>query len=434
MRIVTDYLYPLKGNLLKKRYQEVESADHLLKLSVLADAVIVPPMDAKGNECGVVDIDGVFEPLSVMDPTPGFITAAQEAAGENRTGNVSPERVLFAGYFNMHWGHFLMDTISRLWPIFNSRTASETQNISKIVYCLHKGQRVHLGGNVSRVLELLGIKEKIEFISTPTQYASVLVPETAVCPRGIFALDAKGVYDRIVECSLAEFPINGQRRRKLYLSRALFKKALTNEPGIKWLEKWMVQSGYEVVYPEKTDIVELIRILHDSEEVAAVQGTLPHNMVFAPEGCRLTIYEKTPTLNNYQPGVDRIRGLRTTLVDCGAFIRPVSAGLGPFIIYPTSRLKAFAKDREMAYVCGLPLREKRRLIWKYFRAFRRNYHEQWMMADWEIEETPLCCEAYEETEAEFGDWLNGLRAVRIADLFHLRDLARRVWKKVGRLK
>lgn len=418
MKLTTDYLYPLKGVMLTERYARLERADHPLAVTEVEGGVIVPPLLEGVNDSCVVDPRGVIVPGTVMEAEEEFLKSVTSLDLSHVDADDST--VLFAGYFNSHWGHFLVDTLSRLWPLFSPQGAPV---VDRVVFCLHQGEKAATSGNIGRALSLLSIAGKIEFISRPKRYRRVISGEIGVYPRSIFATDVRVVYDRLIEFALKE-PCTTDYGRRLYMSRSRLPKAVKNEAGIHRLDSMMNVWGYTVIHPERMDLAALVHALHRADEVAALSGTLPHSLLLGHEGTRLTIFEKYPTLNNYQPGVDRLRDLQVTPIDCGAFIRPVSAGLGPFIIYPTEQLQAWACDNEKIIPTPLSDRERREYLRKFLKQFRRNYGERWVMPHWLIDETAICCEAYLQTALTFGPWLEGTRPLTLSQALSPLRIAR----------
>ena len=412
--------------MLTERLERLERADHPLAVTEVEDGVIVPPLSREWNDCCVTNRHGAIVDGSVMEAEEEFLRSVASLGQVGRVGQVGEGdeiregTVLFAGYYNSHWGHFLVDTLSRLWALFREQGAPR---VDKIVFCLHEGEKPFTGGNIGAALRLLGIADKIEFISRPTRYRRVVVGEIGVYPRSIFATDVRVVYDRLREAALREPPTAAYSPR-IYMSRSRLPKAVKNEAGIRQLDTLMKAWGYSVIHPQEMSLTDLVHALDGAEEVAALSGTLPHNLLLGRDGTRLVILEKYPTLNNYQPGVDRLRRLQVTPIDCGAFIRPVSAGLGPFIIYPTDQLQAWACDHEKIIPAPLTDRRRREYLRKFFRQFRRNYGERWVMPWWLVDETAICCEAYRLTEQTFGEWLSGLRPLTLRQALSPRRIAR----------
>ncbi len=430
MEITFDYLYPSKAALMACRYNLFRDNEHKLSTVIVKDGLIVPSPFEEINDCCVVAFCGGGEIVeeSCWEPDPRFVEFVHRHTAEMgvsaETDKIGDGTILFGGYFNTHWGHFLTDVVSRLWPLYSDSTLK----YDYIIFCVHDAQHVDIPKNVRQVLLLLGIMDRIIFTSCPVAGVTIVVPEYGVYPRARFSKDTKGIYDKIVEKALS-FKPKEKFSSKLFMSRSLLKKAIENEAGLKYIDRWMKANGYEIIYPERMDVISLVHALQGAEEVVAISGTLPHNLLLGRDGTVTTIIEKYPTINNYQQGIDLLRNLSVTMIDCGAFIRPVSPGLGPFIIYPTLNLVRFAKDRGLTTPPEFSRKDIRRSLRLFFKRFRRHYGERWVVSDWLRDELNLCCEAYEETDRIFSPWLSGLRPVTFLDLINPRRILKYVWKK-----
>ena len=67
---------------------------------------------------------------------------------------------------------------------------------------------------------------------------------------------------------------------------------------------------------------------------AAIGGTLPHNMIFAPYGSQLDIVLKTSFSNYFQKRVDELKKLNTTEIHAYIELLGVDVGRGPFLFLP----------------------------------------------------------------------------------------------------
>ena len=80
-----------------------------------------------------------------------------------------------------HFGHFILECLSRLWYVFNvPNTAHVAQNSDnrKIVFVI---TRVGYKSWFDTFFKSMGIsKERIIYLDKPTQYRSVIVPEQSM--------------------------------------------------------------------------------------------------------------------------------------------------------------------------------------------------------------------------------------------------------------
>ncbi len=259
-----------------------------------------------------------------------------------------------------------METLSRLWILFDYRCP----NWDKIVFTSPTPDIHSFHPNISEAFALLGISDKIKIIDKPARYAQVIEPIQCIKPREKVFAECTSVYDRIA--SAVQIP-EDYGPLKIYLSRAHLPKAKLNEAGLEWFDNFFRRNGFSVIYPEQLSLAETIRAIRGAETVAAMSGTLPHNMLFAKEGATLWILEKYATSNNFQPSINIIKRLIVEAVDCNAMIWPVSAGLGPFIIYPNRIFRSFAKNHGLKGAEAWNEKKKKRAIQQFIRLYRRHY-------------------------------------------------------------
>ena len=65
-------------------------------------------------------------------------------------------KVLYAGYMRKSWGHFLMNSTARLWPLFQNGL----NDIDKIVFFAEDDRQTQPKGNFREFLSLLGVLDK----------------------------------------------------------------------------------------------------------------------------------------------------------------------------------------------------------------------------------------------------------------------------------
>ena len=159
-----------------------------------------------------------------------------------------------------------------------------------------------------------------------------------------------------------------------------------SEFGEEMLIATFKRGGYHIVSPEQLSLDEQISIISGSDEVAGISGTITHNMLFAKPGQKLTIINKTYSLNIMQFDVNEMRRLETTYVDAYISPFPVSLGIGPFIFVYNTYLKNFLKDNNIIDVQDVYKSYKyiKNLIRKYMRRFRISVYQAGL-ADFDID-------------------------------------------------
>lgn len=422
MNIETKYLRPAKAAMLRERYAMYDAFAEA-RIAEIEDGLVLPACaDCRGDVItGVVDCDGCFLADSHMVDYPAEVEQWAKGLDCSR----SDETVAYVGLFNPHWGHFITDCLSTFWFL-------GSVEVDKYVFSCHQGERPDVGTNIRMALELLGVWDKVEFVAEARRYRKIYVPRKGMVPRDYVLRESARVYDAIISRGLTEYgdrqPEHGGR---VLLSRAHFPKAALNDLGTTEVEDVFCRNGFTAVYPEEMTLTELIGCLAGARQVAAISGTLTHNMLFAPQGAELIVIEKYASINNYQQGIDRLRDLHVTYIDAGYQIWSVDPGLGPFIMGYTPELRCYATDNGM--VCALPAPSPRKTLRRYFRLFYRHYKRSWVLPEWLEVELPLLREAYRASEPVFGPWLDGRHPLFMSDFLHPRYLAKTLRKYLRRI-
>lgn len=198
------------------------------------------------------------------------------------------------------------------------------------------------------------------------------------------------------------------------MSRSKLSKATMNEIGLIAVESLFTSNEYEPIYPEALSLSELIWILDVAESTAAISGTLPHNMMFAPSGSRLIVLEKYANINNFQQGIDIVKDLDATYISADYLLHCVDPGLGPFIMGETPELMAFISDAGWKKPKASQ-RFTRSDVARYFSLFFRHYGREWILPEWIECEIGLLREAYDKSMPIFSKWLSNHSPVLFFD-------------------
>jgi len=93
---------------------------------------------------------------------------------EYSVNEIKNEKVVYCGYLVPHWGHFLIEAVTRLWYFFEN-----DETVDKYVFMVELNSTRKAEGNYKEFLELLGVYPKVEIINVPTRYREVIIPEVS---------------------------------------------------------------------------------------------------------------------------------------------------------------------------------------------------------------------------------------------------------------
>ena len=249
------------------------------------------------------------------------------------------KQVIYLGAYPVHWGHFLVDFAHRMWIFLDDKYSD-----LDIVYCAD--ENVEVSGPQLDFFELLGVNaHRLKCIRKPTRFSEILIPEPAYMACDYYTAKYYDVFKCVVEA--ANRKSHGELYDKIYLSRRHLAKANGTEVGERGIEEAFVQNGYHSIHMESLSLVEQIQLLSNCKEVAALNGTLCHNYVFASEGTQCIVLNKTGLLNTHQVLISKMISPIVYYVDVykepfAGF--PVSYGHGPFLISKLYLVPFFAEN------------------------------------------------------------------------------------------
>ena len=418
------YLRPKKAEALKRWYAEDFPQRDSLDIWQGQNATVLPLIPEAGllfGRGGVVDQSGSYVPLSGI---PGRVWGAYSVDNAPYVD----QKVVYCGYMVNHWGHFLVEAVARLWYYLQN-----DKSIDKYIFFLNQDEQREIRGNYREFFELLGIWDKLEFISKPTKYREVLIPELAFHYHDYYSPLFLDIFNAVV-ANVSVDP-SWEIAPKIYFSRSQLNKGKGMEFGLEMLDDFFSKNGFTILYPEKVPLSRMIHYIRNCDILATLSGSLPHNMLFAQRGQKLVVIERTILNNDFQTYINRMRGLNATNIDANIGIYPVDM-CGPFIMACNDILKRYAADNEMVLPDNrfLSKRFQEQCFKKYMRAYQDMYRYQWYMDDWYVECADYLVEAYEDGVVYFRDFLEGKRPCLPENYFQLHYFKQLIKRLLFKLK
>ena len=219
-------------------------SDHI---TVLDDAIVVPPAKGLGNQSvqksGVLTADGAFVENSITWRGQSQVTQQPKMPEADQIGHL-PGRWLFLGPLFGHFGHFLVESISRIWAFDALR-----DQIDGVLYVPKFQNRPEHVADVYRpFLQALGVTVPMLNIADPVRVDRLYVPRQGF---GMYQMieGAPEFRDFIRAHAGRDIVPNGPE--KLYISRSALPAQRGSVVGEKLLESWLEDEGYTVFHPQK---------------------------------------------------------------------------------------------------------------------------------------------------------------------------------------
>ena len=238
------------------------------EVQTVTGGIVVPPVDsATVQDCGVVAADGSFVAHSatwrgarqMMTEPEGPVVPAAKLAG----------RHLFAGQLWHHFGHFLAESISRLWALGNMKEKPE----SIIFIPKRPGKVVSLHGYQKEFFDLLGIDIPIRIVDVPTEVEELLVPGQGF-GLGDIAQGTQAFRSYFAEHFGREIAPAGEKN--IYLSRRLLGGLEGSAVLEDVLEDNLAAEGFAPYHPQKHGLSAQIAQYKAAEKIIGLDGSAFH--------------------------------------------------------------------------------------------------------------------------------------------------------------
>jgi capsular polysaccharide biosynthesis protein len=190
------------------------------------------------------------------------------------------DRGFYAGTLDDRFGHFLLESLSRL--------ASRHEHRDRVLVWSVGRNRRHAGyiGWQREIIDLLGVDGPCLMAGVPIRVADLFVPPPGYVIQNSFC-DEHARF-------LARVPWRPTRGAKLWLSRRDVPRRAHR--GLNALEDVLSGQGWRVVQPEKLSVAEQLRLYASAERIAGQLGSALHSLILlaGTEGLRVDGFVANP--------------------------------------------------------------------------------------------------------------------------------------------
>lgn len=267
----------------------------------LSRAIVAPETvnldDPRRRFSGLFDQHGEYVSRAVLRRRYGEITLQPpDVDAVLHQSEFIDKDAVYCGSFNPHFGHFLLETVARLW------WGVETNFQGIYVWSSSDGSQIpKFAGDF---FDALGLSNRVRLCDQPTQFRHVVVPDPAFEIGLRSHPEFLAIFRKVRKAALASRPKCGPS--KIYLSRTNLE--FGQIVGEDTLEDVFQRNGYVSASPEKLPLADQIALVSDAQEIAGIVGSALHLLVFT-SGRSLTGITKAPAVD---PAFHMIDGLTGT--------------------------------------------------------------------------------------------------------------------------
>lgn len=383
---VLDYVYPSKAKYIAEARDRFVNRKTSI-VEVYDNAIILPAVqfndyDVSHGRGGVVDSDGNYVEIS---------KTKARVVGKYDVDNYETvdEKVVYCGFFNKAWGHFLTEVVSRLWYVLKN-----DDTIDSYVFIEEKDGNKQFNGNYLEFLKMLGIADKVQIINKPTKFKTVVVPEEGLVYDEYYTDEFVKMYEYINSKGLSQY--TGPKYDKVFFSKRKCEISIMSNLNEKFVDKFFEKNGYKILYPERLSLIETIGIMQNAKSFCALSSSLAHNQLFGHADQTMISIEKQAFFNPYQIFVANITGCECVFIDACRSIFPVNAG-GPFIFDYTDYLDKYVNDNGLIPGKAMSNHKFKKIYRQYlvnYFYFNYSYPPDYMYRQYIVDMTR---EAYDDT-------------------------------------
>lgn len=220
-------------------------------------------------------------------PTPGKIDPKQYVFKDIEY------QILFAGILGTHYGHFITDHVSRLWPL--DRLAPTTP----LLFC-PQSDLVFTKAYISKLFKMGGLcSQRFLKPTHPVRFRTALVPEPSLQYNQRIHICHDWFHRRVrVNMEIPNWPAPNDR---VYLTRTRLGQTKWKIKNEEILEEQLSQFGYQIVAPETLSIEEQIQIFNSRATVLGSIGSSFHTTLFATSqpGKRIGVLSRAKVNNRF---------------------------------------------------------------------------------------------------------------------------------------
>ncbi|MDD2725038.1 MAG: glycosyltransferase 61 family protein [Methylovulum sp.] len=202
-------------------------------------------------------------------------------------------KAVYGGIISNHYGHFLLETLSRAWYLIKS---------SEDIYFYRAGAKEKNGSNdglmawQKEILSHLVIDiDRFKIIDKPLIFEELIIPGFGYIIETFFAQEQAAALIQLGE-KLTGNKTPALKYDKVWLSRSLQKKGAI--AGEKKFEQALHNEGFTIVHPEKLSLTEQIGLFENASVVAGFTGSAFHTLIFAKnKGVKLLHFSRVKRFN-----------------------------------------------------------------------------------------------------------------------------------------
>lgn len=277
--------------------------------TVAAVDAIYTPYD-HGSRWGVFDSSGRPIPAATDFRGPSNLPIDQVAEISGAIDEApwaSDDEYVYAGRFNPHFGHFLVETLPRLWWL----ARQDRQSRKLLMHGAGTPEGWFGRDFASRIWGALDLAPAdIAVFDRPTRIRQLSVPAPAL-QQQTYVHDVFGLLCRTVGARMLRHADLTRKDVPVYLSKSKLDLGVHVFVEEEALEARLAEAGVEIVHPQHLGLDAQVRLFETRPAILGPTGSAFHACIFARETPRQMTLSPSRAINANFALLDRVSGNRT---------------------------------------------------------------------------------------------------------------------------
>lgn len=245
----------------------------------------------------------------------------------------SDEEVIFGGGLTCHFGHFVSESLSRMWYPLTQPTGRKKFAFINLFHW-------KISRWVYKLFDLLGLAEdRIVFVEKPTQFRSIIVPDQAAFIKENFTREFMLPYRKIASRIRPTFDA-----KKIFLTRSPELRTKNYVANLKYFEEFFRARGFEIVAPERLSITDQLSLIVGADEIATLLGSLSHWNLFCRAEVKFTMLTRFDQFRCRQCLINQATGSDWYIVSTARNFLYAEQGAGVNLIGPTEHWREYVRE------------------------------------------------------------------------------------------
>jgi hypothetical protein len=173
----------------------------------------------------------------------------------------SPDVVIYAGHIINQFGHFILDSLSRLW--------FAKANPHLPIVWMNEESYSHWQ---KEIIDIVGLKNPTVFLTRSTRFRQIHIPQTGFNVETYYTPE----FDNLVSTFS---PGEIVPRRRCWLSRSRLAPSKGSVVGEIEIEQEAERLGWTIFHPQEKSVTEQLAFLSTCEDIAGWSGSAFHALV-----------------------------------------------------------------------------------------------------------------------------------------------------------